>query len=550
MGPRSRLDSRLESGLPQLLLLIIVAELVIYRLMVPALRPRSDIEPALWHSGLTYVGLFLFYFASALAVGVVTHQLWQVATRKDRFGRIIGTLMLASGAGFLVLASMSIVTPPSALVTFLLEGAFVLVLFLLLIGQWMRRSDLGVALGLIILALPLLVHFYAPFNVRYIDGEEALFNGLTDQVENIGRWLVLLAALSMPYFFGARPFLLRAARLPPLIAAMAVALLGAALIRNDYETGMELAQNGLGISAGPAAPGSRIALYLMALSAVAWTFLNCVTAQSEQRQNIGVGIALVIGGGYAFSWPLQYLAGLAGFLTIAKAASTVHAEERSFLPAKVPSIDDEVWQQFLSRVVERLREMLGPEFEEPIKVLSVQGDGGQTRSYFVYEDQGIPVTVTVERNSGSVVGLDVRCGDGVVQGQPVWSLHCHRVSENGLSHPPPPKCSVQPLASEDMPAVLRDGFELRDRAGWSKALLAGDLGERLAGMMPGWLACWPEGTLRLQIYPGRGASLNKPLPILALATEQEEGLPDSLVNLLGLLIDVAVLSHGLAEKTS
>ena len=454
------------------------------------------------------------------------------------------------GAGFLALASMSIVTPPSAHVTFLLEGAFVLVLFLVLIGQWLRRSDLGVALGLIFLALPLLVHFYAPFTVRYIDGEAALFNGLTDKIENAGRWLVLLAALSMPYFFGARPFLLRAARLPPLIAAMTVALMGAALIRHDYETGMELAQNGLGISAGPAAPGSHIALYLMALSAVAWTFVNCVTSPSEQRRNIGVGIALVIGGGYAFSWPLQYLAGLAGFLTIARAASVVRAEERSLLPAEVPSNDDEVWQEFLKRVVDRLREMLGPQYSEPIKVLSVRGEGGQSRSYFVYEDQNIPVTVTMERNAGSVVGLDVRCGDDAAKGPPVWSLHCVAVAESGLLHPPPPKCGAQALSEKDLPAQLRDRCEVRDRAGWTKVLLAGDLSERLSTMMPGWLACWEQGTVRLQIYPGRGASLATPLPILDLATGRAVGSPDPLVELLGLLVDIAILSHGLAEENS
>lgn len=550
MGASSRLDSRWVTGLPLLLLMVTIAELVIYRLLVPALRPRADVEPALWHSLLTYIGLFLFYFASALAVGVVAHQLWNVATGKDRFGRIIGAMIASFGAGFLMLASMSIVTPPSALVTFLLEGAFVAVLFLILIGQWQRRSDLGVAFGLVLLALPLIVHFYAPLAVRYIDGEEALFNGLTDRVENTGRWLVLLAALSMPYFFGARPFLLRAARLAPLIAAMIVALLGAALIRNDYETGMVLAQNGLGISAGPAAPGSRIALYLLALSAVAWTFVNCVTAPSEQRRNIGIGIALIVGGGYAFSWPLQFLAGLAGVFTIARAANTVQAEERSLLPAKVPSIDDEVWQDYLARVVEQLQSALGAGNDDPIKVLSIRGDEGQTRSYFVYEDQNIPVTVTMERNCGSVVGLDVRCGDGTVEGQPIWSLHCDKIADNGLMHPGPPKSTSAPLDAEDLPASLRDHFAVFDKAGWSKALLAGDLAERLAARMPGWVACWPDGTLRLQVYPGRGASLNEPIPILPLASGNETGSPEGMVLLLELLIDVAILSHGLGEKNS
>jgi len=56
--------------------------------------------------------------------------------------------------------------------------------------------------------------------------------------------------------------------------------------------------------------------------------------------------------------------------------------------------------------------------------------------------------------------------------------------------------------------------------------------------------------LRLQVYPGRGASLNEPIPILPLASGNETGSPEGMVLLLELLIDVAILSHGLGEKNS
>ncbi len=532
--------------MPQLLLLATIAELVIYRLLVPALRPRADVAPPLWHSMLAYLGLFLFYFASALAVGVVAHQLWQIAREKGR--RIVGVAMLVMGAAFLLLASISIVTPPSARVTFLLEASFVAALVVALLRQWQRPRDLWVAFGMVFLALPLLVHFYAPFSIRFLVGEEALFNGLTDRVEHMGRWLVLFAALTMPYCFGARPFLLRAARLPPLVASMIVALLGASLIRHDYETGMELAQNGLGLSIGPGAPGSMIALCLLALSAVAWTFANCVTAPSEQRRNIGVGLALVIGGGYAFSWPLQYLVGLAGFLTISRAASTVRAEEQALLPAHVPSIENDTWQGYVQSVAEKLRSLT--EAVEPINVLTVRGDGGRTRSHLAYVDQNIPITITVERNSGSVVGIDVRCGDADVDGEPCWSLHCNAPGANGLVHPAPPCCSEELVPPADLCPELLDDFVLRGSATWTQALLGDDRCKHLASSMSGWIACWPDGTLRSQIYPGRGASLNHPIPIVALAMNNGDGSPDALASLVVLLAQLARQSHELAGESS
>ncbi len=539
----SRESAQWESALPQLLLLATIAELVIYRLLVPALRPRADISPPLWHSILAYLGLFLFYFASALAVGVIAHQLWQVAREKGG-RRVVRIAMWGIGAAFLLLASISIVTPPSADVTFLLEASFVVSLLVALLLQW---KDRWVGFGMVFLALPLLVHFYAPLSIRFLVGEEALFNGLTDKVEHVGRWMVLFAALTMPYCFGARPFLLRAARLPPLVASMSVALLGASLIRHDYETGMELAQNGLGVSVGPGAPGSLIALCLLALSAVAWTFTNCITAPSKQRRNIGVGLALVIGGGYAFSWPLQYLVGLAGFLTISRAASSVRAEEHALLPAHVPSIENDTWQGYVQSVAEKLRSM--SESVDPVNVLTVRGEGGRTRSHLAYEDQNNPVTITIERSSGSVVGIDVRCGDVDVDGEPCWSLHCDAPGANGLVHPAPPRCSEDIANLADLCPELRDAFVLRGTAAWTEVLLGDDRCKRLGASMSGWVACWPDGTLRSQIYPGRGASLNHPIPIVALAMRHEVS-PDALASLVLLLAQLAQQSRELARKTS
>lgn len=546
----SQTRSRLESHLPHLLLVIAVAEMAIYRLLVPGLRSRVDMRPPLWHSTMAYVGLFLFYFASALAVAVVAHQLWEISKSRRDHAFALSWIGLPAGLVFLALASLSIVAAPSAGVTFLLEGAFVAVVLTIASAQLTQKGDIGARLGLILLAVPLVVHFYAPLSVRYIAGEEALWNGLTDSVEDAGRWLVLLAALTMPYCFGARPFLLRAARIGPLLAALAVGLLGAMLVRHDFVKGMELAQNGLGFAVGPGAPSSYIALCLLALSAVAWTFAGCFSAPSASRRTIGVGIALVVVGGYGFAWPLQYLVGLAGLLAISKAAGTVEAEERAAIaPPRVPPIADEAWQRYMESVLRLMRaenSELGEHSTQQGAVVTVRGEGGQSRSHFVCKRQGMPVTVTVERISGSIVGLDVRCGEGTVDGAPTWSVHSQKESAVGIVHPMPPACSgtVYEEGGED----FRERFYILDTARWSDSLLDDSTRERMLELVHGWIACWPSGTLRFQVYPGRGAPLDRPIPISALAFETGEDSPKGLVQLLDLLVTLAQRTHDLAAE--
>jgi hypothetical protein len=542
-SPVVEFRNRLEGRLPHLLLLVAASEMVVYRLLVPGLRPRIDAEPPLWHSLLTYLGLFLFYFASALAVGVVAHQLWQIVRRRESHAKVLTFLVVPAGVVFLALACMSIVAAPSAGVTFLLEGSVVLAIVAIVLAQLTQKGDLGVRIGLVLLALPLVVHFYAPLSVRYIGGEEAQWNGLTDQVENAGRWLVLLAALTMPYCFGARPFFLRAARLAPLLVAVTVGVSGVLLIRNDYVKGMELAQNGLGFSVGPAAPSSLVALSLLALSAVAWTLASCFTVASRSRRLIGVGIALVVVGGYGFAWPLQFLVGLAGLLSISKAATTVQTEERAEMATlaalSVPPIRDDHWQPYIESLLEALRGEAAS--GEQGAVVTIRGQSGQQRTHFVYKRDEMTVTVTVERVAGAINGIDVHCSvaeeEPTEQGAPEWTLHAHHeVSSLGIVHPAPPDCPGDSYRSEI--AGFDTCFQLRDTGGWSEALIDDEIGERMVKEVHGWIACWSDGSLRFQVYPGRAAPLDSPIPITALSFQSGDMSTEPMVSLLDLLVEL------------
>ncbi|MBL4635064.1 MAG: hypothetical protein JKY56_14425 [Kofleriaceae bacterium] len=538
------MPQRFHFHLPRLLALVAVAEMMVYRLLVPVLRPPADVAPPGWHAALTYLGLFLYYFASAMALGVLAHQLWQLVKQKveneQRSGLtdVLTWLLIPVAVVFLALSIWSIVTLPSARVTFLLEGSFVFAVVLLVLRELLTKGELGIRLGLLVLAMPLVFHYYAPFSVRYIGGEEALWNGLTDEVEAMGRWMVLLAALTIPYVLGARPFFLRAARLLPLLAAGFVGVFCAVLVRQDYIKAMELAQYGLGISFGSGAPSSLIALCLLALSAVAWTLVNTLSAPSEARRNIGVGLSLIVLGGYAFEWPLQYLLGIVGLITIAKARPELAAEEDQRITPTVPAIEDESWQQYLESVLRVLRSRSGADEAGMDKgaVITIAGEAGQSRSHFVFSRDEVTVKVTIERVSGAIVGVDVRCGDGDTTGPPIWTLHSKRASRLGIVHPSPPSCTGKEWKRKGEECLTR--YRILDTASLSEKLLSESMVSRIQHQVRGWMAIWPEGSLRFQVYPGRGAPLDRPIPITALAFRTGQADPDDLLELLELLVEI------------
>jgi hypothetical protein len=538
--------NRLEGRLPHLLLLVAVAELCVYRLLVPGLRGGVNVEPPLWHWALTYTGLFLFYFASALAVGVVGHQLWQIFRGRDSHAWMLTWLVVPAGAAFLVLACISIVAAPSAGVTFLLEASVVVAILTVVAAQTTRKGDLGARIGLLFLALPLVIHFYVPFVEKFVR-EDILFTGISDQMESAGFWLVLFSALTMPYCFGARPFFLRAARLGPVAAGLAVGVSGALLVRTDYVKGLELAQNGFGIAVAPAAPSSLVALSLLALSAVAWTLASCLTVPSKHRRLIGVGIGLVVVGGYGFAWPLQYLVGLAGLLSISRGATRVQTEERAGLVASqlsVPPIKDEHWQSYIESLLEDLRDSESTETKQGSTV-TIRGEAGQQRTHFVYHRDDIAVTVTVERVAGVVHGLDVRFAsegpdhdpNAEEQGAPQWTLHSFPPSPLGLVHPAPPECVGEEYRAQG--SDFADHFLVCDAGGWTDALLDDKLRDRMVQEVHGWLACWADGTLRFQVYPARGAPLDSPIPISALSFQSGDESNASMLSLLDFLLQIA-----------
>lgn len=531
-------------GLVHLLLLVTVAELALNRLAVPALRPPGDMKPPMWHQLLDHFGLFFMYFASTLAMGVLGHMLVRLLRERRLYPAVLRYAMFASGAVFLVLAVLGVATNPGEEVSFLFDSSFTILLGALLVAQLTRRGDIGAKIGLFLLAIPLLIHYYAPFALRFLEGEEAIWGDLPLRIQEYGQWAVVFVALASPYCFAPRPFLRSAARLPPLAVASFVGLVGAVILRKHYEVGMLLASRGLGVEIGPGAPTHHIALYLMALAAITWTLAACLTARSSARRDIGIGIALVVAGGYAFAWPLQYLVGMVGLFTISAATRDVRRQEQREAAAarsggfRAPPISDEVWQGYIGALVESLR----PDSEDnKASTVTIRGEEAPTTSHVVATRHGVPIRLRVDREEGSIVAIDVLCGEEPPSDlSPAWTLYARPERLLGLhGHAEPPETPAPGRKTGDQSFDLR--FRLRDDGKLTETLLDDALRARATALVDGWMAYWPEHGLRYRVNPGRGAPLDHPIPITELAFRGAGALPtvERLVTVLDLLSSMA-----------
>ena len=429
--------------------MVAAIELAVSRLAVPGLKPTDPSEsPPLWHTGLSYFGLFLSYFGSVLAVGIILRQLILFARGHHPYWQPIAYALVLVGAAFTTYAMKSLIGAPGESETLLLELCFSLALLLLVAAQLKPGGDAAAKVGLLLLAAPLLVHFYRDAGVRWVLGDEALVSGLPERIAASGQWSMVLAALLSPYCFAPRPFMDSAGRLAPLVIGAFVGVTGAFVMRHSAEVGVKIASEGLGVDLGSGPPASQIALYLIALGSITWTLVACFIAPSAARRRIGVGLGLVVAAGYAFDWPLQYLVGLVGFMTIGQAIREVVAEEQAahaWATARFrrPSIPADVWQAYVVALVEALRgrgmkaqtvsvedpALLGPPdtgaAERPAQASAAPVLEEASRTHVLITDAAAPpVRLLVERVGGAVHVIEVVCGrDLRATGEsPGWTL--------------------------------------------------------------------------------------------------------------------------------
>ena len=501
-----------DAMLVHLLLVFVVLELAIFRLAVPALLPPGDQMPPRWHQGLAWLGLFLFYFATAYAIAVTCRELYSQLRRRELYHKWFRYTLVAVGASLVIAALVSLLWSSTETTTFALDAVFTLAIAVVVIAQITSRGDLGARIGLVLLATPLIIHFYAPFALRFISGDDI---ALPEKVQIFGQWSLVFAALATPYCFAPRPFSLSASRIPPLVVAMFIAVVSSVIVRRSYEVGMELASRGLGVDLGPGAPTSMLALYIMALAAVTWTLVSCLSAESGARRLVGTGLGLVLLGGYAFSWPLQYLVGFVGLVVIGGAAARVRAEESDASKVKSQPIDSDTWQGYINALVAALRERLGDSGPAP-STATVRGERELLRTHVVWHRDGVPYRLTVVRYEGRVQHLDIVGGtDIAIQDAPILTLHARRAPDSMHAHPGPPSGAGRPTKTND--AAFDQRFRLRDRGSVFDELFDDALRARSVTLLDGWLAYWQDRALQYRVLPGVGAPLDHPIPISELA---------------------------------
>lgn len=493
-----------------LLLPVSLAELAINRVAVPMLRPLRGEVPA-WHTALDFVGLFLFYFASLLAVVVVGLRVARALERrgKTRTGAALlaaPLLVLAVGAAWAVLIGAN------QRVTLVLEVALALAV-LVAVGRglgsfWGRPRDAGVAVAVAFFAGPIAVHSVAVLGTQWIWGEDA-FEGSALFTRATALALVI-AGLVSPYCLAPRPFVRAVTRLWPVAVAISVALLGAWLLRSDYFTSARALKLALGLQLDTTRADPQLTMYLLAAATLAWTTASCALAPRAQRQAVAVALGLLVAGGVAFQWPLHYLLLALGLTLLADLAVPVRLAEATLAPPRGGAelvIDDTTWGRYLAAVSTALRRRCSS-----VHALTSRGSDGSTSTVLIGDADGLSLRARIDRDAGAVIGVDLAVG-GHLEEAPERATLTVVAESPGLA-------ADAPAAGDELPRDA-DAFGSRFRCHGDATALARlfDAGarERAAGLLDGWLALVAGQNVRYRCYPGRVSSVESFLPLEDLA---------------------------------
>jgi len=510
------------------LVLISVLEVAINRIAVPMLRPLKGSPPS-WHTLLDYSGLFLFYFTGVLAAFVIAQRCVEVFKERGNV-RELAAHGIAAFATLLAAVPLVIAAPGE--LSLVLELMFAISVIALISTAVAKDRDLGIQFGLPIIAVPLLIHTANVLGARFL-WPDATFDGPGLTIARAGVVMLCLAALASPYCFAPRPFSRSVTRPGPVVAAMAIAAVGAVLARFFYPMVAKAASLAIGIDMSQGQADPRLALYLLAVATLAWTLVSTMVSPSPARRRVGTGIALLLLGGYGFRWPHHYMLPLLGLMLIVDAVRRVREEELAAMPieSETPAIQDTTWATYIASATQALRNMLAD-----VHSLTTRGDGGLMSSVIVGEANGTTVRVRIERIEGSVLACDVVIGREIdeLRGSSLtlWAIPPRQL---GTNPPGPPAAPLFKTGDEP----FDERFRTRGSALAFSRLFDDELKNRVVTTLDGWLAYWENESLRYRVYPGRGAPLDHPLPLSDLAIGRSATQVDRLVAVVQLLVEIA-----------
>jgi hypothetical protein len=482
-----------DLDLVPVLLAVAAVELVLNRLAVPVLRPPGVVQT--WHRNLDSVGLFVFHLATVLALVVGALETTDLFLRPGRFPAAPRILVAIAATLFFGLAAWGVFLPAPPILSFHLESCFTLLLLLLGMALAMRPGDPLVKLALVILTVPFLLHYYGTFALRMVVGD-ARGSALPDRMRDLGQWSVAAAGIGVALCLADRPLWRSLVRPGPVAIAGFVGTVLAVVMVRYQDVGLELASKGLGIELGPGPPAPMIAAFVLAAVAMTWAIVSALTAATPARRRLGLGMALVCIGGYAFAWPLTLLTVVAGALAIVGAGTEIGAEAAPAAPP--PVIAPAAWQAY----VEAVAAELGGTVTHAAGASLVRGQHGV-----------VPYDLRLACSDHPILELTFGAVPG---GDPELTLASR---PEGLRHgrgAAPPATAAPVVRTGDHAFDLR--FRVHAGGGLAARLIDEGLRARATAVLDGWVAIWPGAALRYHVEPGRGAPLDHPLPLSELRT--------------------------------
>ena len=510
---------KVELDLIPVLVVVAAIELALNRLAVPVLRPPGSVPD--WHRDIDLVGLFSFHLATALALGVGLHRTWELFARPvvPPWPKVTRVLVGIGALAFFGLAIWGIFLKPPPILSFHLESCLTLLLLLFSMALAVSGADLRVKLGLVLLTIPFLLHYYGTFALRLLlPGDAARGSSLPDQMRDAGQWAIALSAIGVALCFAPRPLWRSLLRPGPLSAAGFAGTLIAIVMLRHQEVGLELASRGLGIELTPAAPAPIMIAFVCAATAVVWCLASALSSTERSQRLLGMGLALVCIGGYAFAWPLTLLTVVAGALAVVEGGLAT-AGERRRVPERVrsqPDLPETAWRLY----TEALAAEVGGELKDDAGGATVLG-----------KRDGVPFGLKIRRDGTQI---EILVGDPPPARPPDWTV-ASRPDRllGGRHHPAPPPTSAAHVKTDD--EAFDGRFRVHDAGGLTERFLDEGLRARATAVLDGWVAIWrAEGSLCYEVFPGRGAPPDHPLPLTELRAGEPVG-PDRMLRVFDLL---------------